>query len=75
MTREDFRTTAVFLEYQSVNKLVGTTISFMIFWNFSIFYQIFLQPQVKWWAIITYKHAIYDLPHEFPNNLKYQESV
>ena len=61
MTREDFPATAVFLEYQSVNKLVGTTISFIMFWDFSIFYQIYLQPQVKWWKIITYKHAIYDL--------------
>ena len=29
------------------------TISF-IFWDFSIFYQIFLSPQVKRWPIITY---------------------
>ena len=32
-----------------------------IFWDFSIFYQIFLLPQVKQYAIITYKHSIYDL--------------
>ena len=30
-------------------------------------YQIFLSPQVKRWAIITYKHGIYELPQEFPN--------
>ena len=34
-----------------------------------MFYQIFLSPQVKRWAIITYKHSIYDLPHELPNDL------
>ena len=28
-----------------------------------IFYQIFLSPQVKRCAIITYKHGIYELPH------------
>ena len=31
-------------------------------------YQIFLSPQVKRWAIITYKHGIYELPHELPND-------
>ena len=29
-------------------------------------YQIFLSPQVKRCAIITYKHGIYELPNEFP---------
>ena len=48
-----------------------------------MFYQIFLSPQVKRCAIITYKHGIYDLPHKLPIDLrlgaseisKYQESV
>ena len=35
-----------------------------------MFYQIFLSPEVKRWAIITYKHRIYELPHELPNDLK-----
>ena len=35
-----------------------------------MFYQIFLSPQVKRWAIITYKHGIYELPHELPNYLR-----
>ena len=34
-----------------------------------MFYQIFRSPQVKGWAIITYKHGIYELPYEFPNDL------
>ena len=29
-----------------------------------MFYQFFLSPQVKRCAIITYKHGIYELPHE-----------
>ena len=35
-----------------------------------MFYQIFPSPQVKRWAIITYKHGIYELPHELPNDLR-----
>ena len=35
-----------------------------------MFYQIFLSPQVKRWAIITYKHGIYELPHKLPNDLR-----
>ena len=35
-----------------------------------MFYQIFLSPQVKRWAIIIYKHGIYELPHELPNDLR-----
>ena len=34
-----------------------------------MFYQIFFSPQVKRIAIITYKHGIYELPHELPNDL------
>ena len=35
-----------------------------------MFYQIFLSLQVKRWAIITYKHGMYKLPHKLPNQLK-----
>ena len=35
-----------------------------------MFYQIFNSPQVKIWAIVTYKHGIYELPHEFPNDIR-----
>ena len=35
-----------------------------------MFYQIFLSQQVKGCAIITYKHGIYELPHELPNDLR-----
>ena len=35
-----------------------------------MFYQILLSPQVKQWAIITYKHGVSELPHELPNNLR-----
>ena len=48
----------------------GSAISFIISWDFSMFWQIFLLPQVKRCAIITYKHTIYELPHELPNALK-----
>ena len=35
-----------------------------------MFYQVFLSPKVKRCAIITYKHGIYELPHEYPNDLR-----
>ena len=47
-----------------------SNIIFIIFWSFLTFYQIFLSPQVKRCTIITYKHDIYKLPHELPNDLK-----
>ena len=33
-------------------------------------YQIFLSPQTKRCAIITYKRDVYELPHELPNYLR-----
>ena len=33
-------------------------------------HQFFLSQQVKLCAIITYKHGIYELPHELPNDLR-----
>ena len=45
------------------------SISFIIFGDFSIFYQIFVSQQVKRCAIITYKLGIYELPHKLPNDL------
>ena len=45
-------------------KAVVATISFIIFWDFSMFYQIFLSRQGKRNAIITYKHGIYELPND-----------
>ena len=35
-----------------------------------MFYKIFLSPQVKRWTITTYKHGVYELPHELPNDLR-----
>ena len=35
-----------------------------------MFYKIFLLSQVKQCVIITYKHGIYELPHELPNDLR-----
>ena len=45
-----------------------------------MFYQIFLSPQVKRYAIISNKHGIYVLPQELSNDLKqeiskYQENL
>ena len=42
----------------------------IIFWDFLMFYQIFLSPHVKWSVIISNKHGIYELPHELTNDLR-----
>ena len=47
-----------------------TTINCRIFWDFLMFYQTFLSPQVKRCAIISYKHGMYKLPQELPKNLR-----
>ena len=44
--------------------------TFIILWDFLMFYEIFYSPQVKGCAFITYKHGIYDLPHELPNDVR-----
>ena len=41
----------------------------IIFWDFLVFYQILLSPQVKQNVIITNKHVIYKLPHELRNDI------
>ena len=35
-----------------------------------MFYQISLSPQVKRWAIISYKDGMYELPLELSNDLR-----
>ena len=34
-----------------------------------MFYETFISPKVKRWAIITYKYGMYELPHQLPNDL------
>ena len=41
-----------------------STITFKTFWDSLMFYQIFLSPEVKQGAIITYKHGTYELPND-----------
>ena len=64
---------SVFLYSNNVwfnQKIWISTIILMIFWDFLMFYQILFSPQVKRCVIITYKHGIYEVPHELPNNLR-----
>ena len=35
-----------------------------------MFYQVFRSPQMKRYTTINYKHDIYELPHELPNELR-----
>ena len=41
-----------------------------MFWDLLMFYQFFLSPQVKQCVSITYKHGIYELSNELPNDLR-----
>ena len=41
----------------------------IIFWDFFIFCQIFLLPQVRRSVIIINKNGVYELPREFPKDL------
>ena len=43
---------------------------FKILWDYLMFYQIFLSPQMKRCAAITYKYSIRELLHELPNDLR-----
>ena len=45
-------------------------VCWLISWDSLMFYQILFSSQVKRCAIITYKHGIYELPHELPNDLR-----
>ena len=40
-----------------------------------MFYQIFLSPQVKRYAIITFIHGIYELPQDLPHFTQKPEPV
>ena len=53
-----------------MQKKILQTIIFIIFPDFLLFYQIFLPPQAKRWAIITYTHGTYEMHKELPNDLR-----
>ena len=57
-------------EKRSYYDISRPTVVFMIFWNFLMFCQIFLAPQMKRCANITNKHRKYELPHELLNDLR-----
>ena len=45
-------------------------IIFIIFWDLLTLHQIFFSQQLKQCPITTYKHGIYELPQELPNDLR-----
>ena len=51
------------------------TISFIIFGDFWMFYQIFLSTQVKRCAIITYKQGIYELPNHLELRISRNQEI
>ena len=46
------------------------TYNMIMFWDYLIFYQIFLSLKVKRSVIISNKYGIYELPYELPNYLR-----
>ena len=59
----------------SLGKSIALPLSFkaeimVIFWDYLMFHQIFLSPQVRQNAIISDKHGIYKLSHELSNDLR-----
>ena len=58
------------LKFVCLKRNLVPTITVIIFWDFLMFYQIFLSPQVKRCEIISYKHAMYQFPHELSNDLR-----
>ena len=42
----------------------------IILWDFLMFYQIFLSPQIKRRAIISNKQGVYELLHELLDDLR-----
>ena len=42
----------------------------IILWDFLMFSQVFLWPQVRQSAIISNKQGIYEFLHELPNDLR-----
>ena len=51
-------------------KLFFATIMEILLWNFLMFYQILLSPQVKRSVIISNKQGVYRLVHKLLNNLR-----
>ena len=58
-----------------MNMTLSSAIIFIIFWDFLMFYRISLLPQVKPCTVITYKRAIYELPHKLPNDWRFISEV
>ena len=50
--------------------IIYSKIMVIIFWDFLMLDQFFLSPQVRRSVIIINKHGMYELPHEFPNDLR-----
>ena len=65
--------TFCFLFCLHVFQVAIATIILIIFWDFLMFYQIFLSPKEKRSAIISNKHGTCELPHELPNDSRFRK--
>ena len=69
-----FSTRSIFLwkfvpKIKTVEAEIENLQSFSYFETFNVLLN-FFSSQVKWCVIITYKHGIYEFPHELPNDLR-----
>ena len=46
------------------------TIMEIMLWDFLMFYQVFLSPQMKQSVTISNKQGVYKFPHKLPNDLR-----
>ena len=56
--------------YESANLVPIAVPIFITFWDFLMFYQIFLSPQAKQSKVISNKDRIYELPNELRNDIR-----
>ena len=49
----------------------ATTMMYIIFWEFLVFYEFFYSPQVKRSVIISHKHGICNLLYKLKNKVRY----
>ena len=49
----------------------ATTMMYIIFWEFLVFYEFFYSPQVKRSVIISHKHGICNLLYKLKNKVRF----
>ena len=72
--RDRLRVTFFNKKFSIICETLIARIMEIILWDFLMFFQIFLSPQVKGSAIIGNKQGVYELANEFLNDLKIKKA-